>query len=41
MIMPLLQKNLIIARCPHCSVADPNLSRVHNHETTDHASQNK
>lgn len=39
--MPKLQPNLILDRCPHCSVANPNLSRKHVLETKDHASQNR
>ena len=39
--MPLLQSNLIIDRCPHCSVANPNLIKQHAVETKDHANQNK
>lgn len=39
--MPKLQPSLILDRCPHCSVANPNLSRKHVLETRDHASQNR
>ena len=38
--MPLLQANLILDRCPHCSVANPNLARLHNLQTNDHANKN-
>lgn len=37
--MPILSDNLLLARCPHCSTANPNLRRVHHAETTDHAGQ--
>lgn len=39
--MPTLSPNLIINRCPHCSVANPNLFRQHHLETKDHAGANK
>jgi len=39
--MPQLAGNLVLERCPHCSVANPNLSRQHHLETTDHNSENK
>ena len=41
MSMPKLLPHLILDRCPHCSVANPNLPRKHALETKDHASQNK
>lgn len=34
--MPELHPQLILDRCPHCSVANPNLSRQHHLETRDH-----
>lgn len=39
--MPLLAQNLILPRCPHCSIASPNLFKVHQFETNDHLGQNK
>jgi Domain of unknown function (DUF4145) len=39
--MLILSQNLLIERCPHCSVANPNLFRQHMLETHDHANQNK
>jgi len=39
--MPILSENLLIERCPHCSVANPNLARKHHLETHDHAGQSK
>lgn len=39
--MPTLSQNLIIGRCPHCSVANPNLFKKHHLDTTDHAGGNK
>jgi len=39
--MPTLSQNLVISRCPHCSVADPNLFKQHHLETYDHTSANK
>lgn len=35
--MPTLTENLILDRCPHCSVANPNLRRQHHLETNNHA----
>lgn len=35
--MPTLSQNLILSRCPHCSVADPNLFKQHQLDTNDHA----
>ncbi len=34
--MPTLSENLILGRCPHCSVANPNLRRVHYLDTNNH-----
>ena len=39
--MPTLSQNLIISRCPHCSVANPNLFKQHHLETHDHTGGNK
>lgn len=39
--MPILGQNLILSRCPHCAVANPNLSKSHNLETTDFINQIK
>jgi len=36
--MPKLTHNLVISRCPHCSVANPNLSYKHQLETNNHSS---
>lgn len=38
--MPKLSQNLIIGRCPHCSIASPNLFKQHQLETRDHQGQN-
>lgn len=38
--MPRLDPNLILSRCPHCSVADPNVSKVNHFETRAHDSTN-
>ncbi len=38
--MPTLSQNLVISRCPHCSVANPNLSREHQLTTQDHTQGN-
>lgn len=35
--MPTLNKNLILERCPHCSIAHPNLFKFHHHSTKDHS----
>ncbi len=35
--MPTLSDNLILPRCPHCAIADPNLRRQHHLDTTDHS----
>ncbi|MDZ4729926.1 MAG: DUF4145 domain-containing protein [Xanthomonadales bacterium] len=39
--MPDLKPNLLLGRCPHCSVANPNLHRQHLLETADHGGANK
>jgi hypothetical protein len=39
--MSKLSQNLVISRCPHCSVANPNLFKQHHLETRDHAGQNR
>ncbi len=36
--MPALSPNLVLSRCPHCAVANPNLSSVHRVETNSHDS---
>jgi hypothetical protein len=38
--MPTLSQNLIVGRCPHCSIASPNLFKNHQVETRDHLGQN-
>ena len=38
--MPKLTQNLVINRCPHCAVANPNLFTQHNLATKDHAGGN-
>ena len=35
--MPTLTDNLVLSRCPHCAIADPNLRRQHHLDTQDHA----
>ncbi len=35
--MPTLSDNLILDRCPHCSVANPNLRKQYHMETNNHA----
>jgi len=35
--VPTLSENLLLDRCPHCSVANPNLRRQHHLETNNHA----
>lgn len=35
--MPKLLDNLVLDRCPHCSVANPTLLMLHNFDTDDHA----
>lgn len=35
-----LEENLLITRCPHCSVDQPNLRRVQNFQTTDYRGGN-
>jgi hypothetical protein len=37
--VPKLENNLMIDRCPHCSVAHPNLSKRHHLTTKDHSGQ--
>ena len=39
--MPTLSQNLVISRCPHCSVANPNLFKQHHLDTHDHTGGNK
>jgi|SRR5436190_4565947 len=39
--MPTLSHNLTLPRCPHCSVANPNLFKQHLLETHNHTGQNK
>ena len=39
--MPALTSTLVLDRCPHCSVAHPNLMQVFNTETVDHTGQVK
>ena len=39
--MPKLDQKLILDRCPHCSIATPNLNRIHFAESKDHAGTNK
>ena len=34
--MPTLSQNLILPRCPHCAVANPNLFKLHQLETNNH-----
>ena len=34
--MPDLSQNLVLSRCPHCAVANPNLFKVHQLETNNH-----
>ena len=38
--MPKLTPNLLLPRCPHCSIANPNLFKVHQHETYNHDASN-
>ena len=38
--MPNLHPQLVMDRCPQCSVANPNLSQFHSGQTKDHAGQN-
>lgn len=35
--MPILSDNLILNRCPHCAVANPNLRKLHHLETHNHS----
>lgn len=37
--MPTLSQNLVLSRCPHCQVANPNLFRQHYLDTNDHANR--
>ena len=39
--MPTLSQNLVISRCPHCSVANPNLFKQHALQTHDHTGGNQ
>ncbi|PAU77750.1 hypothetical protein CK501_14950 [Halovibrio salipaludis] len=39
--MPKLTQNLLLPRCPHCSIATPNLSQKYKLETTDQAGANR
>ena len=39
--MPSLSANLILPRCPHCVIANPNLSRVAACSTRDHQGRNE
>jgi len=34
--MPILSENLVLSRCPHCSVASPNLRRINSVDTNNH-----
>ena len=38
--MPNLDPKLILDRCPHCSIANPNLTQIHKTESRDHARTN-
>ena len=38
--MPNLSPQLVLSRCPHCSVAHPNLQQVTQVETLDHEGNN-
>lgn len=38
--MPNLSPQLTLNRCPHCSIANPNLGQIHRTESNDHAGQN-
>lgn len=38
--MATLSQNLELDRCPHCSIANPNLLQAHRLESNDHAGQN-
>lgn len=35
-----LTENLILDRCPHCAIANPNLRRIHHAQTNNHANNN-
>lgn len=39
-LVPKLEANLVLGRCPHCSVAHPNLRNKHQLTTRDHAERN-
>jgi len=39
--MTTLAGNLLLPRCPHCSIANPNLSKLHALHTTDHTGGNQ
>ncbi len=38
--MPNLSPQLTLSRCPHCSIANPNLQQIHQTETQNHAGSN-
>lgn len=38
--MPNLSNNLALDRCPHCAIANPNLSTIHRAETKNHEGAN-
>jgi hypothetical protein len=38
--MPNLGQNLVLGRCPHCSVANPFLKEIHHFETNNHQGSN-
>ena len=38
--MPQLESKLILDRCPHCSIANPNLSQIYNDSSYDYAGKN-
>lgn len=39
--MPILSQNLILPRCPHCSVSSPNLFKAHQLESNNHNGSRK
>lgn len=39
--MPTLSQNLLLNRCPHCSIANPNLFKQHAMDTRDYQGQNR
>jgi hypothetical protein len=39
--MPILAAHLVLNRCPHCAIANPNLSMQHSMETTGSSGDNK